>query len=89
MSAKPETISFQATKRTPKRIHFSFIKKPRTTTIEVSIEVYDKIHSVAEQIAKITHKKSISLNQALKIMFATQPLDQILQELMQDEEKWK
>jgi hypothetical protein len=64
-------------------------KKSKTTTIEVSIEVYDKIHNVADQIARIVHKKSISLNQALKIMFATQPLDQILQELMQDELKWK
>lgn len=64
-------------------------KVGKTTTIEVSIEVYDKIHSVAEQISKIVHKKSISLNQALKIMFATQPLDQILQEIMQDEEKWR
>jgi len=64
-------------------------KKSKTTTIEVSIEVYDKIHNIAEQIAQIVHKKSVSLNQALKIMFATQPLDQILQELTNDEMKWK
>jgi len=64
-------------------------KKSKTTTIEVSIEVYDKIHNIADQIAQIVHKKSLSLNQALKIMLATQPLDQILQEIMQDEEKWK
>jgi dsDNA-binding SOS-regulon protein len=70
-------------------VPFALEKMSKTTTTEISIDVYDKLHSVADRIAQIVHKKTISLNQALKIMFATQSLDQILQELTQEEKKWQ
>jgi hypothetical protein len=63
-------------------------KTTGTTTIEVSITTYNKIHSVAEKIAQIVHKKKISIDQTLKIMFATQPLDYILTEMTNEETKY-
>jgi len=57
-------------------------KRRKTTTIEISIENYDKIHSVCKNIAKILRKRHVSPDQALSIMFATQPLEVVLQDMM-------
>lgn len=53
-------------------------KMKETTSIEISIEVYNKLHNVCEQIRKIVHKKHITPDQALSVMLATRPLEEIL-----------
>lgn len=56
-------------------------KSAKTTTIEVSIETYDIIHSAQTQIEKIL-RKNVSIDKVLKIAFAMKSLDAQLSELM-------
>jgi hypothetical protein len=56
-------------------------KSQKTTTIEVSIETYEIIHSAKTQIEKIL-RKNVSIDKVLKIAFAMKSLDSQLSELM-------
>jgi hypothetical protein len=56
-------------------------EKPKTTTIEVSIETYNECHSLKEKIEKIV-KKTISFDKLLKIMLSVKSIDQQLSEMM-------
>ena len=57
-------------------------KTGKTTTIEVSMETYEIIHSAQTQIEKILRKKNVSIDKVLKIAFAMKSLDAQLSELM-------
>jgi hypothetical protein len=57
-------------------------KPQKTTTIEISMETYEIIHSAKMQIEKILHKKNVSIDKVLKIAFAMKSLDAQLSELM-------
>jgi hypothetical protein len=55
----------------------------KSTTIEISIETYNKIHEVGRILEKIVHKKHhLSFDQILKVMLTVEPLDIILEKLM-------
>jgi len=54
----------------------------KTTTIEISIETYNKIHEVGRILEKIVHKNHLSFDQILKVMLTVEPLDIILEKLM-------
>lgn len=64
--------------------------KPRepqkTTTIEISIATKDKIHSIRTQIEKIVnphgHKKKLSYDDILNIVFSLRSIDEQLSELI-------
>jgi len=56
-------------------------KQRSTTTIEVSIETYTKLHSVRSKLEEIT-RQSISFNQALQILLTAKPLDLMLEEMI-------
>jgi len=56
-------------------------KNSGTTTIEISIETYNTLHSYQEKIAKII-RKPISLNKTLAIILSVKSLDEQLTELM-------
>jgi len=49
-------------------------------TIEVSAEVYERLCSTKQLLAKIVRKKSISFDQLFRIFYVAQPLDVLLQE---------
>jgi|AGTN01.1.fsa_nt_gi hypothetical protein len=57
-------------------------KNPKTKTIEVSTETYERIHSAKANIAKILGKKSVSFDTAFKLFFACKPLDTMLSEMV-------
>lgn len=60
-------------------------KKPnKTTTIEIAIETYNRIHSIKTQIEKIVNRK-VSFDRVLKIFFALRPLDVVLTNLILEE----
>jgi hypothetical protein len=42
----------------------------KTTTIEISIEARDKLHSLQEALRKILRKKQVSFDQVIKLMLA-------------------
>ena len=64
-------------------------KNPNTKTIEISTEAYDKLHSCQEKLKKILHKRQVSFDQVIKIMFAAHSLDVVLTDYMLDDEETK
>lgn len=54
-------------------------------TIEVSAEVYARLCSCKQLLAKIVRKKSISFDQLFRIFYVAQPLDVVLQEYILEE----
>jgi hypothetical protein len=54
----------------------------KSTTIEISMETYNRIHDIGEKLEKICHKKHLGLDQILKVMLTVEPLDIILEKLM-------
>ena len=52
-----------------------------TTTIEISIEDYNKLHNLQTRLEAIL-KKSISIKKTLSIVLSVKSLDQELSELM-------
>jgi hypothetical protein len=57
-------------------------KNQSYTTIQVTIETYDKLHSVQQQLGKVLRKKTVSFDVMFKLFFVCQPLDLILQDLI-------
>jgi|AGTN01.2.fsa_nt_gi hypothetical protein len=57
-------------------------KNPKTKTIEVSVETYERIHSAKVNLAKILHKDKVSFDLAFRLFFACQPLDTQLSEMI-------
>ena len=55
-------------------------KTGKTTTIEVSIETANKLHSTATQIEIIMHKRHVSLDQVIKLFYVLNPLDELIKE---------
>lgn len=60
-------------------------KNAKSTTIEISMETYNRIHDIGMKIAKITRKHHLSFDETLKVMLTAKPLDLTLQEIMQEE----
>lgn len=56
-------------------------KSKETTTIEVSIETYDKLHSIQKKIEEILNHKT-SLDKVIKIILAINPEDALVAELL-------
>lgn len=56
----------------------------KTTTIEISMETYDKLHSTKTKLEKITHK-TLSFNKVVKILLTARPLDVMLEEMILNE----
>jgi len=54
-------------------------------TIEVSAEVYERLCSTKQLLAKIVRKKSVSFDQLFRIFYVAQPLDVVLQEYILEE----
>jgi len=52
----------------------------KTTTIEISIENYDKLHSIKKQLDKIV-KKKLSLNKIISILVCAKQLEDQLIEM--------
>lgn len=53
----------------------------QTTTIELSMKNYDKLHSIKTKLEKITHK-SLSFDKTVSILLTARPLDLMLEEMM-------
>jgi hypothetical protein len=62
------------------------VEKAQVTTIQISIENHGKLCNTADRLAKILHKKKVTPDQVISVMYETNPLDVVLQKLM--EEKW-
>ena len=60
-------------------------KMTETTTIEITMETYNRLHSVKQQVAKILRKKSISFDTLFKLFFIMQPIETTLQDLILEE----
>jgi len=56
-----------------------------TTTIEITMETYNRLRSVKQQVAKILRKKSISFDTLFKLFFIMQPIETTLQDLILEE----
>ena len=54
-------------------------------TIEVSAEVYERLCSTKQLLAKIVRRKSVSFDQLFRIFYVAQPLDVVLQEYILEE----
>ena len=52
-----------------------------TTTIEISIEDYNKIHDLSERLTKIL-KHPVSLKKTIAIVLSVKSIDQQVSELM-------
>ena len=52
-----------------------------TTTIEISIEDYNKLHALSERLTKIL-KHPVSLKKAFSIVLSVKSIDQQISELM-------
>jgi hypothetical protein len=50
----------------------------QTTTIEVSVETIDILHSYQTKLAKILHKKSVSIDALLKCLFTLENSDTVI-----------
>jgi hypothetical protein len=61
-------------------------EKPNTTTtIEISIETYNQLHSIRTSLAKILHKKTVSMDTTLQLFLTCQPLDVTLMDMILEE----
>lgn len=56
-------------------------KNPKTKTIEVTVETYERLHSAKTNLSKILHKP-VSFDMAFRLCFAVQPLDLILSDMI-------
>ena len=52
-----------------------------TTTIEISIELKDKLHRIKQALENLT-SKSLSYDKTLKIILCCKPIDQTLEDLI-------
>lgn len=50
----------------------------QTKTIEISVDAYDKLHSLQEALQKILRKKQVSFDQVIKVMLAVSRLEDTL-----------
>lgn len=53
-----------------------------TTTIEISIESRDRLHTIQEALKKILRKKQVGADDALRVLLAVKPLDVVLQDMI-------
>jgi len=60
-------------------------KSKDTTTIEVSMEICNKLHSLSRILEKILRKRRVSIDQTLQVLLAIKPLDIVLQDMMLEE----
>jgi len=60
-------------------------KSKDTTTIEVSMEICNKLHSLSRMLEKILRKRRVSIDQTLQVLLAIKPLDIVLQDMMLEE----
>lgn len=56
-------------------------KNRKTTTIEISIETYEKLHSLKTKIEKVVGKP-ISFDKLCQIVFSLKDFNEMLSELM-------
>jgi hypothetical protein len=56
-------------------------KNRKTTTIEISIETYDKLYSLKSKIEKVVNK-SISFDKLCQIIFSVKDFNEMISELM-------
>jgi len=57
-------------------------KTDNSTTIEISIETRDKLHTIQEALKKILRKKQVGADDALRVLLAVKPLDLVLQDMI-------
>lgn len=55
-------------------------KTPNSTTIEISIETLNKLHSTADALEQIFHKRHVTPEQVIKCFYVTNPLDEMVRE---------
>jgi hypothetical protein len=70
-------------------IHKSMEENPmvengKTTTIEISIDTYNKLHSCQDNLQKILRKKKVSFDQVLAVMFACTKLNDTLLDMQME-----
>lgn len=58
-------------------------KNAKSTTIEISIETYNRLHAIGQKIEEIVHKRHhISFDETLKVMLTVKPLDETLDSIL-------
>lgn len=50
----------------------------QTKTIEISVDAYDKLHSLQEALQQILRKKQVSFDQVIKVLCACSRLEDTL-----------
>ena len=67
-------------------------KSKGTTTIEVSIETAEQLHSLKDKLAKILRKRNVSFDQLFRLFSEIKPLNTILEDMILEEgveHQWK
>ena len=57
-------------------------KKPKPTSIQISIETCNRLNRIKGQLEKIVHKQSISYDEVLQVLLTAKPLDVTLDSLI-------